>query len=624
MRLAFDPGQPHQLAAMTAIVEALAGARASSPAECTVAVDGVAVVQNRLAIPPEAFDESVRRIQRKRGLPESGVRWEAANLVIDGVVQQVSIPQLAVEMETGTGKTYVFLRTAFELARHRGLRKFVIVVPSVAIREGVLRTLQTTRTHLHTLYPELPYRFFAYDSRQLGPAVRFARSGTVDFAILTVDAFNRATNVFRQAQDRIGGSSLLRLWQCVHPVLLLDEPHHLETPLRVQALCDLHPCLAIRYGATHRREEGLVYRLSPKQAHTEGLVKTIEVVPSCGDIEDPAARFSAQLRAMIHAHLQRHEAFRQRRIKVLSLVFLERVADYAHDDGIVRRLFAQHFDNLKDAYPDFRDRAASDVCGAYFAHDRGRKAAPSDTRSGRSQKDAEAYNLILRDKERLLDVNEPVSFVFSHSALREGWDNPNVFQICTLAHSRSAIKKRQEIGRGIRLCVDETGRRVFDRDVNVLQVFANESYASYVGSLQAELTGLIPDDERAPLPRGPGAGPVEPPGASQVGHDEVPRPGTYGVNHAEAILRLHFADRTLPDRNTWSRTLPNLVDRVIEAVDPHVDVPPSRAAVLQILESIRPLEWLLVDPPWARRTRGHGHSPMHRSARIPHDMTPRR
>jgi hypothetical protein len=232
-------------------------------------------------------------------------------------------------------------------------------------------------------------------------------------------------------------------------------------------------------------------------------VKTIEVVP-CEVPEPLPARFSAQIRATIAAHLQRQRRLRARGIKVLSLFFLDRVARYADDDdALVRRLFDEHFEALARGEPELAGRPAASVRAAYFATTRRRCI---DSSTGRSTADAAAYELIMRDKERLLALDEPVAFIFSHSALREGWDNPNVFQICTLAQSVSAVKKRQEIGRGIRLCVDANGRRVLDRDVNVLQVFANASYEDYVAGLQSEDEGSLAPAERAPVPRRAGEG----------------------------------------------------------------------------------------------------------------------
>ncbi len=456
MKLAFEPDLPHQRAAIEAVVGAV-----------------------------EAGPRSPSAVPGPGGMPI------VANADLGAGVQE-----LAVEMETGTGKTYVFVRTALELARRRGLSKFVIVVPTVAVREGVLKTFQVTRDHLRALYPDVPYRFFAYERARLDRLVPFVRSTTVDFMVLTIDAFNKASNVLRQPADRFGGAAPIEVLAACRPVLVLDEPHHLESPLSVASLADLRPSLVLRFGATLGRTEArVVHRLTPAQAHARGLVKTIEVVP-CEVPEPMEARFSAQIRATIAAHVRRQRLLRPRGIKVLSLFFLDRVARYVDEDGLVRRLFDEHFVALARDDPDLAGRPPSAVRAAYFATTRKRSI---DSSTGRTAADAAAYELIMRDKERLLSLDEPVAFLFSHSALREGWDNPNVFQICTLAQSVSAVKKRQEIGRGIRLCVDGEGRRVLDRDVNVLQVFANASYEEYVAGLQAE-DEAVPASDRAPVP----------------------------------------------------------------------------------------------------------------------------
>lgn len=495
MKLAFEPDLAHQREAIEAVLRAVPG-----QVRPTLAVAGPG------------------------GMPLVG------NADIDAPEHD----EIAVEMETGTGKTYAFVRTALELARRRGLTKFVIVVPTVAIREGVLKTLQITRDHFRELYPEVPYRFFAYERVRIDRLVPFVRSTTVDFMVLTIDAFNKASNVLRQGADRFGGAAPIEVLAACRPVLILDEPHHLESPLSRASLGDLRPLMALRWGATLRRHDGLVHRLTPADAHARGLVKTIEVVP-CEVTEPLEARFSAQIRGTIAAHLQRQRRLRARGIKVLSLFFVDRVDRYAHD-GLVRRLFDEHFEALARDEPGFAGREAASVRAAYFATTRTRSI---DSSTGRSVADAAAYELILRDKERLLSLDEPVAFIFSHSALREGWDNPNVFQICTLAQSVSAVKKRQEIGRGIRLCVDADGRRVLDRDVNVLQVFANASYEEYVGRLQTEDEAIAPS-ERAPLPRRAGQGGAKP---SAVASEEGPRwPEVVDVARLRAAVRDAIAE----------------------------------------------------------------------------------
>ena len=451
MTLRYESDLPHQRAAIDAVLEA---------------VDAASLGEAGLRMTPEG----VVAHANPRGLP----------------------PRLAVEMETGTGKTYVFVRTALELAARHGVRKFVVVVPSVAIREGVLATLQSTRAHFAALYPELSPRFFAHRRERLGRLRRFVRATTVEFMVVTIDAFTKDSNVLRRPCDVFGGHAPLDALAATRPVVIVDEPHRMRTALRTEALDLLAPGMLLAYGATLGGWPGpVVHRLTPAAAHAQGLVKSIVVHGS-----DAQAGYGGQIRDTIATHLRRASALRARGIKVLSLFFLDAVASYADEDGTAKALFDQHFDALKVGVPGFEDLPASAVRSAYFAT---RSGHAVDSKTGRSAADAEAYELILRDKERLLSQGEPVSFVFSHSALREGWDNPNVFQICTLSRSDSAVRKRQEIGRGVRLCVDQHGHRVRDPSINVLEVFANDSYEAFVAAMQSGETR--PEDERAPTPR---------------------------------------------------------------------------------------------------------------------------
>lgn len=451
MKLCFESGLPHQREAIDAVLGAVDSA-ALRDAGMHVAQHGLVAYAN------------------PSGLPQ----------------------RLAIEMETGTGKTYVFLRTALELAEAHGVRKFIVVVPSVAIREGVLATLRATREHFAALFPELSPRFFAYRRERLGRLRQFVRASTVEFMVVTIDAFTKDTNVLRRPCDAFGGQAPLTALAATRPVTIVDELHRMQTALRTDALADLEPGMLLGYGATLGRWAGaVVHRLTPAQAHQRALVKSI-VVHGAGE----GGGYSAQIRDTIAAHLERAAALRGRGIKVLSLFFLDRVAAYADEDGLARNLFDQHFEELKRSVPDFAELPAAAVRSGYFATRSGRSV---DSKTGRAAADAEAYELILRDKPRLLSFEEPVSFIFSHSALREGWDNPNVFQICTLGHSDSAVRKRQEIGRGVRLCVDQAGRRVADPSINMLEVFANESYEAFVAGLQED--DAWSEAEHAPLPQ---------------------------------------------------------------------------------------------------------------------------
>ncbi len=532
MRLRFEPGLPHQREAIEAVLKAV---------DRPDAQDGGMRVDDR----------GVVAFANPSGLPD----------------------RLAVEMETGTGKTYVFLRTALELATSHGVRKFVIVVPSVAIREGVLATLRSTREHFAALFPALSPRFFAYRRDRLGRLRQFVRATTVEFMVVTIDAFTKDTNVLRRPCDTFGGQAPLAALAATRPVVVIDEPHRMQTALRTEALDELAPGMVLAYGATLGRWSGsVVHRLTPARAHELGLVKSIVVRGA-----QEGDGYASQIRDTIAAHLERATALRGRGIKVLSLFFLDRVAAYADEDGLARALFDQHFDELKRGVEGFAQLPAAAVRSAYFATRAGRAV---DTKTGRAAADAEAYELILRDKPRLLSFDEPVAFVFSHSALREGWDNPNVFQICTLGQSDSAVRKRQEIGRGVRLCVDQTGRRVCARSINVLEVFANDSYEGFVAGLQRD-EGR-PDSEQAPLPQRARTR-VEPPPATVV----VWPSSEQLIDRAAAALRDFRPVPASLRRNVLEHALDLLSRR---------GLPLRRSTVLAVLEASGCGDGLASDP----------------------------
>lgn len=579
MEFQFDAEQEYQIDAIEAVAGLLEG-QPRNEVDLTFSLSGFAAVSNGLNLSDEALLQNLRNVQEHNTIQQdtSLEHIEATIITAEGE-QQVRFPNFSVEMETGTGKTYVYIRTILELFRRYGMRKFIIVVPSVAVREGVLKTLQITEKHLRALYNNVPYRYYLYDSSNLAQVRQFTLSDSIEIMVMTIDSFNKASNVINQSTDRLQGETPIHLVQTARPILILDEPQNMESELRIKALSALNPLFALRYSATHRNPYNLVYRLTPFEAYRQGLVKRIEVASvmqendanqvflrlvdiktekknilahiavhklmkdgtvkeqvvtvrpgdelkdKTGRIEyagfevseinpgldtvmfsngveieigetrgaDKEAIFKAQIRYTIEEHLRRQIKLKQSGIKVLSLFFIDRVGNYTEEDGIIRRLFDQAFDELKAVYeakyPELKDVRAEDVQKAYFASRRvkGGEIVFEDSKSGESEKDKEAYDLIMKDKERLLSFGEPVSFIFSHSALREGWDNPNVFQICTLNQTSSEVKKRQEVGRGVRLAVNQTGERIHDEKINVLTVVANESYETYVQRLQSEI-----------------------------------------------------------------------------------------------------------------------------------------
>jgi len=588
MEFRFDPNQVFQVKAIEAVTDLFDGqTRTQAFVRFKSGTLSLAAVANRLDLREPELAESLRGIQRRNGIrPDKGLEHIKATIQTADGEKQAHFPNFSIEMETGTGKTYVYLRTALELHQRYGMRKFIVVVPSVAIREGVLKTLQVTEKHFRELFGNPVYRYYVYDSGNLSQVRQFAQTDSVEMMVMTLDSFNKASNVIRQSTDRLQGETPLFIVQAARPILILDEPQNMESEKAIAALATLDPLFALRYSATHRNPYNVAYRLTPAEAYRQGLVKKIEVdsvvreneenrpylrvedirterhtitarlavhklmksgqvkeivvtvrpgdsleektnrseyaawqvdeinpgegfVRFSNNVElkkgeeqgaDREAIFDVQIRNTIEQHLRKQARLKKAGIKVLSLFFIDRVANYAAEDGIIRRLFDRAFEELKQGYPAWKDLAPDEVRAAYFAekHRKGGVTEVLDSVSGETKEDEDAYDLIMRDKESLLSFpdrgdDEPtrrkkrVAFIFSHSALREGWDNPNIFQICTLNQTASAMKKRQEVGRGIRLAVDQSGERVHDEHVNILTVVANESYRKYVENYQSEI-----------------------------------------------------------------------------------------------------------------------------------------
>lgn len=588
MEFKFESNQQFQLQAIDSIAKLFDGQHFVT-GEFNLDGEGLAAVPNCLEVDDDAILQNLQQVQADNGLSvDEKLEYIEADIPLFGEQTCVQFPNFSVEMETGTGKTYVYLRTILELYRRYGLRKFIVVVPSVAVREGVIKTLEITQSHLRQLYDNPPYQYHSYDSSKLSQVRQFSLSDSVEISVMTIDSFNKASNVIYQTTDWLQGEIPIHLIQATRPILILDEPQNMVSELRVKALAALNPLFTLRYSATHRIAYNLVYRLTPAEAYQQGIVKRIEVdgVLQEDDVNQPFVRvnniqsrknsisarlsvhklmrdnsvkeqtltvkfgddlaqktnrpeyrgyivdeidlfsglvrftngievergesrgedkeaiFETQIRRTIEAHFRKQERFKSSGIKVLSLFFIDRVDSYAQETGVIRRLFKKCYNELKQEYAPWKDIDVGSVQTSYFAQRRTRSGEIiyEDSKTGESQKDVEAYDLIMRDKERLLSFDEPVCFIFSHSALREGWDSPNVFQICTLNQTTSEIKKRQEIGRGVRLAVDQTGSRVYDEGVNVLTVVANESYKGYVEGYQAEIEEEYGDKDLAPPP----------------------------------------------------------------------------------------------------------------------------
>ena len=526
----------------------------------------------------EIAQENVHNIQVENGLFKSKIN--------------PNFPTFDIEMETGTGKTYVFLKTILELNQNYDFKKFIIVVPSVAIKEGILKTLQITKEHFSNLYPSIKYYYYEYDGQSLQTVWNFANNNSVEIMIVTIQAINKNINIFHKNQENLSGNKPQELIKNTNPIIIIDEPQSTtSTEKSIQIIHDLNPLFILRYSATfkERKHENLIYRLDAFDAYKKRLVKEIQVYGT--QIENNSIRSyvklvsldikkqkveieikvankkngisikkkkvitnddlynvsnqlneyenlkieninfkdklielsdgreialganndeydlfikTTQIRETIETHLKRQFKLKEKGIKVLSLFFIDKVSKYRIYDENGKQSLGEYAEIFEKEFIKFMttssgkkyhslfpksdiqniQKLASKIHDGYFSVDK--KNNFKDTK-GDSKDDTTTYDKIMKDKEKLISFDEPLCFIFSHSTLKEGWDNPNVFQICTLNDTKSEIKKRQEIGRGLRLCVNQNGLRVYDESVNILSVFTNESYENFVKSLQEEM-----------------------------------------------------------------------------------------------------------------------------------------
>lgn len=570
MKLTFEPNLEYQQEAIGAVVGLFEGQMLEdSDYRYGMREDGrldfIDGVGNHLALTEEQILDNLQKVQELNEVPVSES--------LDGM-------HFSVEMETGTGKTYVYLRTIYELNSRYGFKKFVIVVPSVPIREGVLKNLQITHEHFQTLYDNIPVNYKVYDRNRISQLRGFATSDNIEILVINIDAFAKDENVINKPNDKLNGQEPIKFIQSTCPIVIVDEPQNMESEKRSAAIANLNPLCTLRYSATHRNRYNLIYSLNPVKAYDMGLVKQIEVdsvleensqnnafveltaitatktkitakitidvndkdgvkrksvAVKVGDdlynlsnnrevyregymiegidasngfvsfsnnevlcqgqqqggLNDEIMKF--QIRRTIEEHLNKELKLNKQGIKVLSLFFIDRVANYRLYDAQgmpVEGKFAVWFEEIyneliaKPIYRPLNKYPIEKIHNGYFSQDK--KGQLKDT-SGETQADDNTYNLIMKDKETLLDINNPLRFIFSHTALREGWDNPNVFQICTLNETKSEMKKRQEIGRGLRLAVNQDGARIYDKNINRLTVVANEAYNDFAKALQNEL-----------------------------------------------------------------------------------------------------------------------------------------
>lgn len=594
MKLHFESNLDYQLQAIEAVCDLFRGQEicrteftVTMQAETSTLAPGYEEpsqlgVGNRLTLLDDELHQNLSAIQLRGGLPPSG---------------SLASGDFTVEMETGTGKTYVYLRTIFELNKRYGFSKFVIVVPSVAIKEGTYKTLQITEDHFKALYAGVPFDYFLYDSSKLGQVRNFATSSNIQIMVVTVGAINKkdVNNLYKDS-EKTGGERPIDLIKATRPIIIVDEPQSVDGGLEgrgKEALDAMNPLCTLRYSATHVDKHHMVYRLDAVDAYERKLVKQIEVASATveqahnkafvrlvsvsnkggtisakveldiatakgvrrqevtvqdgddleqttkraiyadfrigeirtakgeqfielrypggevflqpgqayGDVDALAVQ-REMIRRTIREHLDKEKRLRPLGIKVLSLFFIDAVDKYRQYDaagnqikGDYARIFEEEYRRLA-RQPTYQslfeeidlDSAAEQVHDGYFSIDK--KGVWQDTaenNAGNRENAERAYNLIMKEKEKLLSFSTPLKFIFSHSALKEGWDNPNVFQICTLRDIQTERERRQTIGRGLRICVNQHGQRVHGFEINTLTVIATESYEEFAENLQKEI-----------------------------------------------------------------------------------------------------------------------------------------
>ncbi len=531
----------------------------------------------------------------------------------NALAPSIGVCTLDIEMETGTGKTYVYIKTMFELNKRYGWSKFIVVVPSIAIREGVGKSFRMLEDHFMEHYGKKA-RWFVYDSSRLKSLDDFSSDAGINVMIINTQAFasslkegakNKESKIIYSKRDDFASRRPIDVIAANRPIIILDEPQRMEGEATQNALRRFMPLFVLNYSATHRTRHNTVYALDALDAYNKKLVKKIQVkgfevknlkgassylyidsiilskndppmvkidleVNTASGIRRKSVKFGkgdklynesglkqyegfditeinpytdtvtflngitlrkgevfgdsnelamqrVQIRETIVSHFEKERKLFARGIKTLSLFFIDEVAKYKSyneegevEQGVFWKIFEEEYTNVLNenlslfdsAYQQYLLRfSASEVHNGYFSIDKKGHSVNSEIKRGRdTSDDISAYDLILKNKERLLSFEEPTRFIFSHSALREGWDNPNVFQICTLRHANSATAKRQEVGRGLRICVDSEGNRMDYEtlgenihELNKLTVIANESYSDFVGDLQRETRDVLRD-----------------------------------------------------------------------------------------------------------------------------------
>lgn len=597
MKLHFEDDLDYQKAAIDSVVSLFKGQEISR-SEFTVTFQPVSGpnlslgmeesqlgIGNRLLLFDEDIEENLHKVQLENGLRST---------------EKLASRDFTIEMETGTGKTYVYLRTILELNKNYGFTKFVIVVPSIAIKEGVYKNLQITQEHFEGLYPKAKgYEYFLYDSSKLDQVRNFATSSNIQIMVTTVGAINKkdVNNLYKE-NENTGWEKPIDLVCATNPIIIVDEPQSVDGGLTGKgkaALSAMNPLCTLRYSATHVDKHHMTFRLDAIDAYERGLVKQIEVASlhidsgynkpyirlesthnrqgtimakvevdvergknirreiltvedgdnleqitsrpiyenmqigtiSCGkgnqSIEVRGDGFDKLLRSgdaigsvepdhikrlMINRTIKEHFdkellfAANKSRVKVLSLFFIDSVEHYRQYDedgnpvkGKYAVMFVEEYRKLARS-SDYQclfkgidlDTASAGVHNGYFSIDKkGRSVETAENTQANRDNAERAYNLIMKEKEKLLSFDTSLKFIFSHSALKEGWDNPNVFQVCTLRDMGSEMERRQTLGRGLRLCVNQNGERLRGNDINTLTVIATENYERFAENLQKEI-----------------------------------------------------------------------------------------------------------------------------------------
>ena len=611
MKIKFDSNQDYQLDAIQSFVDLFDG-QPLNKSDFSIELNKEVVegqtslfqselgIGNNLVLDDDTILKNLHIIQERNEIDDTSAQQFSDNGL-----------NFSAEMETGTGKTYVYLRTIFELSEKYGFKKFIIVVPSVAIREGALKNIEITSDHFKALYNNLEFEYFVYDSKKPNRIRQFASSNQLQIMVINIDAFNKETNIFNTERNQLNGYSPKEFISSVNPIVIIDEPQSVDnTDKAKEAIKSLNPLCIFRFSATHNNPYNLVYKLDPIKAFEKRLVKQIVVASVVGDNDnndayvkllavdnskgikakikihmktadgikpkdiwvkqsydlfslsderevyrngfqvldincEPGNEFidftsgrlylgderggikdelvEIQIRNTIKKHLDKELQLKNKGIKVLSLFFVDKVANYRKYDeegkpvkGQFADWFEKHYSDLikLPQYKDLDVFPVDKLHDGYFSTDK--KGIFKDT-NGSTLADDDTYAKIMRNKEQLLDMKEPLKFIFSHSALREGWDNPNVFQICVLREVGGIKERRQTLGRGLRLPVNQDGERVKDDNINKLTVIARETYSDFAAGLQTEyekecgiVFGKIPklafskivnveDDEEKPL-----------------------------------------------------------------------------------------------------------------------------